>query len=204
MASITDFLPGEEHETDAGPRVVDVTEEEADEVLDVLSSETRRDIYRQLFTGPATASELSDELDTTVQNVSHHVSQLEKADLVEPVGERYSVKGNEMNVYGPASDPLVFVGRSEIQSRIDRSMTDLVAGLGILGAAALLVQWGVYQLFAPAPGELTAIDPASYRGAAGDVQGLLAWLVFEAGEPGMIFFFGCLFVFAVASLVWRR
>lgn len=203
MSSITDLLPGTEPRPDARPRVVDVTDEEADEVLEVLSSETRRNIFRRLFREPATASELAEDLDTTVQNISHHVSRLEEADLVEPVGEKYSVKGNEMNVYGPASDPLVFVGRTEMQSQIDNSIADVVTGLGVIAGAALLVQWGVYQLFAPDPGEVTAIDPASYGGGGGDAQGLLAWLVFEAGEPGLVFFLVCLVIVAVASVIRR-
>lgn len=202
MVSITDLLPGDVPAADADPRVVSVDDEEADEVFDVLSSDTRRDIYRQLFEEPATPSELADDLDTTVQNVSHHVSTLQEAALIEQIGEQYSVKGNEMAVYGPASDPLVFVGETEMQSRIDRSIGDLVAGLGILAGASLLVQWGVYQLFAPDRGELTAIDPASY-GTVEETGGLLAWLVFGAGEPGMIFFFGCLLVVGLASLASR-
>jgi len=204
MSSITDLLPTTDPTPDANPRVVSVEDSEADEVFEVLASETRRDIYRRLFAEPATASELSEELDTTVQNISHHVSALEDADLVEAVGERYSVKGNEMSVYGPASDPLVFVGRAELQPRIDQSIADAVTGLGLLGGGALLVQWGVYQLFAPGPETVTAIDPASYGSGGGDVQGLLAWLVFEAGEPGLIFFFGCLFLFSLASLLLGR
>jgi DNA-binding transcriptional ArsR family regulator len=203
MARITDLLPTEVPASDADPRVVGVDDEEADEVFEVLASDTRRDVYRRLFDEPATPSELAEDLGTTVQNISHHVSTLEDAELIEPVGERYSVKGNEMVVYGPASDPLVFVGRTEMRSRIDSSIADLVAGLGILGGAALLVQWGVYQLFTPGDGETTAIDPASYGGTVEETGGLLAWLVFEAGEPGMIFFFGCLFVVGLASLALR-
>jgi len=203
MSRITDLLPSEVPATDADPRVVGVDDAEADEVFEVLSSDTRRDVYRRLFEEPATPSELAEDLDTTVQNISHHVSTLEGADLIEQVGERYSVKGNEMAVYGPASDPLVFVGETEMQSRIDSSIGDLVAGLGILAGASLLVQWGVYQLFAPQQGELTAVDPASYGGSIEESGGLLAWLVFEAGEPGMIFFFGCLFVVGLASLALR-
>jgi DNA-binding transcriptional ArsR family regulator len=203
MASLTDLLPREVPASDADPRVVSVEDDEADEVLEVLSSDTRRDIYRRLFEEPATSSELAEELDTTVQNISHHVSALQEAQLIEQIGELYSEKGNEMAVYGPASDPLVFVGQTEMQSRIDSSIGDLVAGLGILAGASLLVQWGVYQLFAPDRGELTAIDPASYAGTVEETGGLLVWLVFEAGEPGMIFFFGCLFVVGLASLALR-
>lgn len=203
MSTLTDLLPAESPSSDASLRVVDVDDEEADELFDVFSSETRRNVYRSLFDEPATASELATNLDTSVQNVSHHVSLLESASLIEPVGRRYSEKGNEMVVYGPASDPLVFVGREEVRPRVERSLSDLVAGLGLLAAGALFVQWGVYGLLSPA-GSDTGIDPASYTTEVDGPHSLLAWLVFEAGEPGLIFFVAALLVAGIASLALRR
>ncbi|ELZ02603.1 hypothetical protein C481_08046 [Natrialba asiatica DSM 12278] len=179
-------------------------DEEADELFDVLSSETRRNVYRTLFDEPATASELATRVDTSVQNVSHHVSVLEESTLIEPVGRRYSEKGNEMIVYGPTSDPLVFVGQEEIRPRLERSLSEVVAGIAILGVGALFVQWGVYGLFSPTGPGSTGIDPASHTSATDGTQGLLAWLVFEAGEPGVVFFFASLLVAGLASLALQR
>lgn len=204
MSTLTDLLPSESPTPEASLRVVDVDHEEADELFDVLSSETRRNAYRSLFDEPATASELATRLDTSVQNVSHHVSILEEAALVEPVGRRYSEKGNEMVVYGPASDPLVFVGREEIRPRVDRSLTEVVTGLALVATASLFVQWGVYDLLAREAPRSTGIETASRVTATDGTQGLLVWLVFDAGEPGVIFFVGCLLVAALASLSLRQ
>ncbi|MEY7850030.1 ArsR/SmtB family transcription factor [Natrarchaeobius sp. A-rgal3] len=204
MSTLTDLLPSEPASSDAKLRVVDVGDEEADELFDVLSSETRRNAYRRLFDEPATASELADQLDTSVQNVSHHVSMLEDATLVEPIGRRYSEKGNEMVVYGPASDPLVFVGRPATRPRLERSLSELVTGIGIVAAGALFVQWGVYELLATDEPGTSGIDPASYAAETDGTQGLLVWLVFEAGEPGLVFFFVCLLVAALASFTLQR
>ncbi|AUX07943.1 ArsR family transcriptional regulator [Halalkaliarchaeum desulfuricum] len=204
MSTLTDILPTGPPTSEARTRIVEMDAEEADDVLDVLASDTRRDVYRRLLEEPATTSELADGLDTSLQNVSHHVSTLEDAELVEAVGRRYSEKGNEMVVYGPTSDPLVFVGREELHSRLDRSLSDVVAGIGLLAGGALFVQWGAYQLFSPDRAAATAIDPASYAGGSNDAGGLLVWLVFEAGEPGLLFFFACLLVAAVATVAWRR
>ncbi|RQH01189.1 ArsR/SmtB family transcription factor [Natrarchaeobius oligotrophus] len=204
MSTLTDLLPAEPASPDAELRVVDVGDEEADELFDVLSSETRRNAYRSLFDEPATVSELANRLDTSVQNVSHHVSMLEDATLVEPVGRRYSEKGNEMVVYGPASDPLVFVGRPEARPRLEQSLSELITGIGIVAAGALFVQWGVYELFATDESGTGGIDPASYVAESDGTQGLLVWIVFEAGEPGLVFFFVCLFVAAIASFALRR
>ena len=204
MSTLTDILPTGPATPDASPRVVDVDDEEADEVFDVLSSQTRRNVYRHVFDAPATVSGLSEQLDTSLQNVSHHVTVLEEAELIEPVGRRYSEKGNEMVVYGPASDPLVFVGESDLRPRIDRSISEIVTGLGLLAGAALLTQWGVYQLFSPESARSTAIDPASYASAPDGTQRLLVWLVFEAGETGVFFFFACLLLAGIISVISRR
>ncbi len=204
MSTLTDILPTGPATPEASLRIVDVDDEEADEVFDVLSSETRRNVYRRVFDEPATVSGISEQLDTSLQNVSHHVKVLEEAELIESVGRRYSEKGNEMVVYGPASDPLVFVGESDLRPQIDRSLSEIVTGLGLLAGAALLTQWGVYQLFSPESARSTAVDPASYASASDGTHGLLVWLVFEAGEPGLFFFFACLLLAGIASAISRR
>lgn len=203
MSTITDLIPDRVDGPDAELRVIDVDDEETDEVLDVLSSDTRRAIYRELFEEPASASELATSLDTTVQNVTHHVSTLEAADLIEPVGHRYSEKGNEMTVYGPSSDPLVFVGQADLQPRVSQTLMDVVSGIGILAAASLLVQWGVYQIAGAGARTTSAIDPAS-RTTGPQGTEWLPWLVFDAGEPGLVFFFGCLAIAGIATLLYRH
>lgn len=206
MSTLTDLFPTGQPEADASLRVLDVAEAESDEVFDALSSQTRRDVYRSLFENRKPVSDLAEGLDTSVQNVSHHISSLKEADLIEAVGQRYSEKGNEMAVYGPANDPLVFVGEKELRPSVDRILTDAVAGLGLLAGAALMVQWGVYQLLSPDSMGRTAIDPASYTSGSEGSQSVLVWLVFDAGEPGLVFFFLCLLIAGIAALglrIWR-
>lgn len=200
MSTLTDLLPGRIDGADVRLRVVDVDDDEADAVFDALSSETRRGVYRHVFDAPATASELADRLDTSLQNVTHHVSELERAGLIEPIGHRYSEKGNKMTVYGPASDPLVFVGREELRPRVTGALSRLVGGLGVLAAASLLFQWGVYRLVNPPRTVGGTIEPASHGGAAGTTD-WLTWLVFGAGEPGLVFFLACLVVAGCAAFL---
>jgi len=181
-------------------RVLNVEGEETDAVLDALATDTRRAAFRCLFEEPAPPSEIADRVDTSVQNVHYHLTNLEEAGLIEPVDTRYSAKGNEMTVYGPASDPIVLVGDRELRPRVQRTLTDVVGGIGVLGVAALLVQWGTERLVAP-----------SIRGAAGPASpdatappGTAAWLVFDVVEPGVLFFFGCLAVAGLAALAFER
>jgi DNA-binding transcriptional ArsR family regulator len=202
MSTLTDLLPERTDDPDARLRVVDVDDEEADAVFDALSSETRRGVYRYVFDSPATASELADRLDTSLQNVTHHVAELERAELIEPIGHRYSETGNEMTVYGPASDPLVLVGREDLRPHITGSLSRLAGGIGILAAASLLFQWGIHRLASPPSAAGSTIEPASHGGTA-ETTSWLTWFVFEAGEPGLVFFFACLAVAGFAAVLTR-
>ena len=67
--------------------------------LGALRSETARRILSGLADGPATASELADRAETSVQNACHHLQRLQEAGLVTDAGTWYSSKGTEMTVY---------------------------------------------------------------------------------------------------------
>jgi DNA-binding transcriptional ArsR family regulator len=193
MSSMIERLQSGTASPDERLRVIDVNDAETDEVLDALSSATSREMYRTLFEEPATPSEIAARVDTSVQNVNYHVSNLEAAGLVEPIDTRYSEKGNEMTVYGPATDPLVFVGNEHVRAQVERSLSDAAAGLGVLGVASLFVQWGAERLV-DSPSGAGAVGPASP--GAETASRTLTWLVFEVLEPGLVFFVGCLLVLA--------
>lgn len=126
---------------DREPRVVGVDDEDANELLDALSSETARAALTTLHEEPATISELAAELDTTLQNVQYHLGNLRDAELVEIVDTAYSEKGREMNVYAPANQPLVlFAGGSSTESGVKTALKRLLGGYGILGLAAMAAQ----------------------------------------------------------------
>jgi DNA-binding transcriptional ArsR family regulator len=181
-------------------RVVELDHGAADEVLDALASDTARQTLRALHDEPRTPSELADAVDTSVQNLHYHLTQLGEADLVEQVDTVYSSRGNEMTVYGPTSDPLVFVGDEQNASAVRGALGDVVGGLALLGVASLLVQWGATRLAGDTGGPLGVVEPAS-RTPTGGADGTLAALVFEVLEPGLVFFVACLVVAALALAV---
>ena len=88
-------------------RVLTLDDEGAERLIRSLSSETARAVLTTLQDDPATATELADAVSTSVQNVRHHLANLLDTDLVTVVDTRYSVKGREMKVYAPTSDPFV-------------------------------------------------------------------------------------------------
>lgn len=203
MSDIIERIQDREIDSPAQTRIVEIADTEADEVLDALSAETRRETYQALFDDPATTSELADRLDTSVQNVHHHLSVLENVGLVEPMDTVYSTRGNEMSVYGPASDPLVFVGEQGQTAQVEQSLANVVSGIAVLGVASLVVQFAADRLWA------SSIEPARPVGSAGyPTQGMtlldtIAWTVFEILEPGMVFFVACLLIAALVSSIGR-
>ncbi|WP_281193373.1 winged helix-turn-helix domain-containing protein [Halorubrum sp. F4] len=164
MSRLLPSLPDPEPD-DREPRVVGVDDEEAEELLAALGSETARNVLSVLHERPSTTSELADELDTSLQNVQYHLSNLTDAEVVDVIDTTYSEKGREMNVYAPADEPLVlFAGSEEQSSGIKTALTRLLGGYALLGLAAFAVQ----RLAAMATPDAAA---ERYTGSAGDDAG---------------------------------
>ncbi|WP_433633269.1 ArsR/SmtB family transcription factor [Halomicrococcus sp. NG-SE-24] len=141
---MVDFLPSSVDPGDAAdrdPRVVGVDSEDADDLMAALSSDTSRKVLAALYEEPASPAALADRVDTSLQNVQYHLGKLEDGDLVEVVDTVYSEKGREMDVYGPAAEPLVlFAGNEERTVGLRSALTNLLGGVGVLGLASLVVQ----------------------------------------------------------------
>ncbi len=98
---------GREHTT-----TVELDSDRATPVFDALSSDTARAILGALYDRPRTPSAVSDVVESSLQNVGHHLDQLEDAGLVDVVDTEQSDQGREMNVYGPVNDSIVlYAGR---------------------------------------------------------------------------------------------
>ncbi len=168
-------------------------DEESEQLITSLSSDTARSILTTLHDHPATASELSEVVDTSVQNIRHHVNNLWEARLVQIVDTRYSVKGREMNVYAPTDDSLVVcVGRQDDRSTFLDSLQRLVGAVGVLGLASFAVQlaFGTGVVDLGGPGTAPRIGDGFGAGPE-PVLGLL--------PPGAAFFAGGLLVLALVS-----
>lgn len=182
---------------DGDLRVLWLDDEEADALIGSLSSETARSVLSTVHEGPRTASEIADAVDTSLQNARHHLTNLQDAGLVRVVDTRFSVKGREMNVYGPVDDSLVVcVGREEERPSFLDSLRRLIGTVGGLALVSLVVQWafgaGVVDL--GGPGTAPRVGD-SLGEVAGPVLGLL--------PPGLAFFAGGLLVVAIVAL-WEH
>lgn len=159
LPSTPDIDPNEE------PRVVGLDSEDADELIDALSSDTTRSVLATLHEDPAPASALAERVDTSLQNVQYHLRKLEDAGLVEVGDTVYSEKGREMNVYVPSDRALVVVaGREEETTGLKAALSRLLGGVGILGLASVLVDRLARRGFLVGPG--SSGDDAADGGAA--------------------------------------
>jgi DNA-binding transcriptional ArsR family regulator len=122
------------------PEVVGVDSEAADDIISALSSQTARDVLARLHEAPDTHSGLAERLDTTIQTVEYHLSNLEAAGLVEVDGVTTSEQGQEMDVYAPTDGPLVVLaGDDEADEGLRAALRRTLGGVGVLALASLVV-----------------------------------------------------------------
>jgi DNA-binding transcriptional ArsR family regulator len=174
-------------------RALCLDNEDTGELLSSLSSDTARAILTSLHEQPATASEVAEEADTSLQNARHHLDNLRETGLIRVADTRYSQKGREMNVYAPSEEPLVvFVGNEDRKRSFLDSLRGLVTALGLLAFVSVLVQ----RLVTTNAVATDAVPRMADAAGSGSAAPLLA-------PPGAVFFAGGLLVLGVA-LAWRR
>jgi len=108
--------------------------EAADDVVDALTSDTARAMIHHLYAEPATASDLADAVDTSVQNVRYHLDRLGADGVVDVVGSWYSERGRETDVHGPRSEPLIVVaGGPDADETLQSLLADASRSAGRTG-----------------------------------------------------------------------
>lgn len=139
MAKLFPFRPDRDHDT-AGPRLVNLQDDGASDVFSALSADTARTILSRIYESPATASDVAEAADTSLQNARYHLEKLESAGLIEDVDTWYSSRGTEMTVYGPTNDPLVVAaGDDESESVIERALERIVGAVALLAVASVFI-----------------------------------------------------------------
>lgn len=201
MASPLGRLGKSSWSADSEPAVVTVGDEDADALLDALASDTARDVFRALHDEPAPPSELARRLDSSLQNVHYHVQNLEDAGVVNVVGTRYSEKGNEMRVYGPAADPIVLLGDASAaeQTALRDAVTDWATGVATLALVSVAVQLAFDRLVGPTGSgffEPSSLGAANWPGGAAFAS--------VVASPGMLFFVGGVIVLTVAVVAQHQ
>ncbi|MFC6835422.1 ArsR/SmtB family transcription factor [Halomarina ordinaria] len=200
------------------PRMVGLDGERADELFDVLSSATTREVLSRLYDQPATPADLRDATGTSLQNVHYHLGKLDDAGLIEAAGVGYSERGTEMTVYAPTSEAVVlFAGRDEDGSRLRSLLARLFGVVLALGVATLLLRQFLYGAILPdgTGGDATApeseagggggpgVATDSGGGATGSADAAQTTAEAAAAlDPALAFFLGGLFALAVVGVLW--
>ncbi len=209
---MADLLPSSsdvEPPSGGTPRILGVDSDDADDLLGALSSDTARGLLSELHDQPATASELSDRADTSLQNAQYHLKKLEDADLITAVDTIYSEKGREMKVYAPSDGPLIlFAGREEQTTGLKDALSRVLGVAVLLGVVSAGIQYAVTQGLLDIGGK-TAEKTASGGGQMGTFStestngaGQAANSVLATVPPGVLFFAGGALVLTLGAVGW--
>lgn len=198
MKRLLSFQSTSRPEPDESTQLVGFNDQMAGEIFDALASETTRDVLEAVYNHPGTASEIAENVDTSLQNAKYHLDKLREAELIEIADTWYSEQGNEMKVYAPTSESVVlFAGDETKQSSLRESLSRLLGSIGVLMVSSILVE----QIVRAETDPFQVDQPPT----------LPSWLPFSEGitsiSPGVLFFTGglvVLFVMLAFSLLGSR
>jgi DNA-binding transcriptional ArsR family regulator len=179
--------------------VIGLDSDDADDLIGALSSGTARRILSTLHEEPASASEVADQVDTSLQNVQYHLGRMDDAGLVQVVDTVYSEKGREMKLYAPTDRPLVVVaGRESETEGLRAVLSRLVGAVGVLALVSALVQL-LFGGASTGAGDAASADGAEAVRVTAEATATSAT---SGLPPGLVFFCGGLAVLVVAFAVW--
>lgn len=175
--------------------LVSINDEAADEVFSALNSSTAREILAALYENPQTASEISEVIDSSIQNSKYHLNKLLDADLIEVVDTGYSESGREMKIYSPCNNSLVLVASDKPTRRsIGELIRSILGAVGILALGSLVINQAVQRIFLSYPkNQVLEIGNPT-------VEPISQWT--QTALPGISFFAGGLFAFFMI-IVWH-
>lgn len=168
-------------EPDESTQIVGFNDQEAGEIFEALASETTRDVLEAVYNHPGTASEIAENVETSLQNAKYHLDKLQEAELIEVADTWYSEQGNEMKVYAPTSESVVlFAGDETKQSSLRETLSRLLGAIGVLMVGSILVE------------QIVRIETDPFQ--VDQPPTLPSWIPFSEGitsiSPGLLFFTG--------------
>lgn len=121
-------------------RIVELGSNQSQVVLDALSSKTTRTVLLEIHSEPASISQVSNRVDSSIQNIKYHIDKLNEAGLVEETGEWHTEGGNQMTLYGPTDKAILLVASDDDpESVLKRAVKKFTAILfGTVASATVL------------------------------------------------------------------
>jgi DNA-binding transcriptional ArsR family regulator len=196
MSSITELLSHQQSDesvsqnTDQNPDVVALDDEAAEEVFSSLSSATARSILTVLYDQPMAASEVAEEVGTSLQNVNYHLNNLRNGGLIEAIDTSYSDQGKEMKVYAPTNKALViFAGNNIHHSSLLDTIKGLVGLIGIFAIMSIIIDRAARHWVAS-----RGVKISTTKSTGGQQMFLL--------PPGLLVFLGSILALLVVAGWW--
>lgn len=194
--------PDSSSERDLDPELVQFNDESAEQILSAVTSTTARCILSHIYETPTTASEIADELNSSVQNISYHLERLVNSDLIEVIDTWYSEQGREMDVYAPTNSALVlFTGAERTSPSLTTALRRVLGAVGIVGVVSAFIhtRWAV-PTSSPSPSPRMTEPPVQQPDPA--VWETLA--SFAGGPGGFVLGIGVLAIlFLFLMWYWR-
>ncbi|MDK2783426.1 MAG: hypothetical protein PWQ32_1015 [Thermococcaceae archaeon] len=91
--------------------IIDVGDEKAKELAQILTNETSLLILRLLQERTLSMSEIAKELGIPMSTVSYHLDKMTRVGLVEIAGKKYGKRLQEVKLYRAASKPILLLPR---------------------------------------------------------------------------------------------
>jgi DNA-binding transcriptional ArsR family regulator len=196
MSSITELLSHQQSDEsvsqniDQNPDVVALDDEAAEEVFSSLSSATARSILTVLYDQPMAASEVAEEVGTSLQNVNYHLNNLRNGGLIEAIDTSYSDQGKEMKVYAPTNKALViFAGNNIHHSSLLDTIKGLVGLIGIFAIMSIIIDRAARHWVAS-----RGVEISTTKSTGGQQMFLL--------PPGLLVFLGSILALLVVAGWW--
>ena len=140
MSLLPSSRPDIEESQEGAIEIRNLVDDDADDVFEALTAGTARQLLQPIHAEPGTPSELAERVDTTIQNASYHLDKLQSAELIRVAGTQYSTRGNEMKIYAPGENPIVFfVGQGSRTSSLFQLLKQAVGAISIVSGVTLFV-----------------------------------------------------------------
>lgn len=188
---LRDALRGTDAEVTRSGTLLTFADDSLEERWDALGSTKARNIFNLLQSETLPPPDIASELDLSSQTVHYHLGRLVDADLVSVVGQGYSEKGKEMDIYAANHDPLVVASTSGSGNDIWQNLTDYITAGMAFTLLSVLIGFTVDFFWPPGSSESTGIQPVLFPGNVPSPDGLeplgdaglsiLPLLVFFAG-----------------------
>lgn len=139
MSGLLPTAPDATIERSEEPQLLCLDDDRTMEIMTSLSSERSQTIFRRINEEPMSATDLAEELDTSVQAVTYHLDSLQETGLIDVLDTCYSVKGREMDVYGPRKEPyLVFLAPEDDGPGLKAAFKRFAGAVGPIGVVLAL------------------------------------------------------------------